>query len=169
MKITARADSLACRVAFVALLVACAGCQDREPPPPPNPEIEAVSAVVHQLSDAMAANDSVSAAAAFHSAARIARVGDGRVTFRSTSSLLQMIASTEERHEEPMWDLVVNVDGNLAQAWAKYAFYRDGVFSHCGSDAFSFAKGRNGWQITQLTDTRRTEDCWHPPGREQTE
>ena len=168
MKTTARAASPARRIAVVALLVAGGACQDGEPPPPSNPDIEAVSAVVQQLSDAMAANDSVSAAAAFHSAARIALVGDGKITWRSTGGLLQMIASTDERHEEPMWDLVVNADGNLAQAWVRYAFYRDGVFSHCGTDAFSLFKSGNGWQITQLSYTRRTEECWYPPGREPT-
>lgn len=168
MKSTARAASPARWIAVVALLAAGAGCQDGEPPPPSNADTEAVSAVVQQLSDAMAANDSVSAAATFHSAARIALVGDGRITWRSTGGLLQMIASTDESQEEPMWDLVVNVDGNLAQAWAKYAFYRDGVLSHCGTDAFSLFKGPNGWQITQLSYTRRTEECWYPPGREPT-
>ena len=168
MKTTARAASLVRRIAVVALLAAGAGCQDGGPAPPSNPDTEAVSAVVQQLSDAMAANDSASAAVAFHSAARIAQVGDGRIAWRSTGGLLQTIASTDERHEEPMWDLVVNADGKLAQAWAKYAFYRDGAFSHCGTDAFSLFKGPNGWQITQLSYTRRTEECWYPPGREPT-
>ena len=83
---------------------------------------------MQQLFDAMAANDSASAAAVFHPAARITRASDQRMTFRSAHGLTQMIASTDEQHEELIWDLVVNVDGTLAQAWAKYAFYRDGAF-----------------------------------------
>ncbi len=154
--------------AVIALLVAGAACREQEPPPPPNPDVEAASALVNQLFDAMAANDSASAAAVFHPAARIIQAVDDRIMFRSTHGLVQMIASTEERHEEIVWDLDINVDGNLGQAWAKYAFYRNGAFSHCGSNALSLFKGRNGWQITQLADTRRTEDCWYPPGREPT-
>ena len=84
MKTTARAASPARWIAVVALLAAGAACQDGGPPPSSSPDIEAVSAVVQQLSDAMAANDSVSAAATFHSAARIALVGDGKITWRST-------------------------------------------------------------------------------------
>ena len=147
-------------------LILAAACQDAEPPAP-KPEEEAVVAVVHQLFEAMRTNDSTMAANTFHPAARVGRAGENGISFRSPEGLVGMIAAPgDEVYDEPIWDWVVNVDGRLAQMWTKYAFYTGDTFSHCGTDAFELYKGRNGWQITQLVDTRRTEDCWYPPGRE---
>lgn len=160
-----KTSALASLAATAALLLA-AGCQEDEPPAP-DPEEEAVVAVVQQLFEAMRTNDSTMAARTFHPAARVGRAGEGRISFGSTEDLIAMIAAPrDEVYDEPIWDWVVNVDGRLAQMWTKYAFYTGDTFSHCGSDAFELYKGRNGWQITQLVDTRRTEDCWYPPGRE---
>ena len=40
-----------------------------------------------------------------------------------------------------------------------YAFQVEGVPSHCGVNAFQLVKGSEGWQIPQVTDTRRREGC----------
>ncbi len=161
MKTSAPATLAATTALFLAT-----GCQDAEPPAP-DPEEEAVVAVVQQLFEAMRTNDSTMAANTFHPAARVGRAGDNGISFGHPQGLIGMIAAPkEEVYDEPIWDWVVNVDGRLAQMWTKYAFYMGDTFSHCGSDAFELYKGRNGWQITQLVDTRRTEDCWYPPGRE---
>lgn len=148
------------------VLLLAAACQDAEPPAP-DPEEAAVVAVVQQLFEAMRTRDSTLAAATFHPAARVGRAGENGISFRSTQGLLEMIAGAgDEVYDEPIWDSVVNIDGRLAQVWTKYAFYIGDTFSHCGTDAFELYKGRTGWKITQLVDTRRTEDCWYPPGRE---
>ena len=65
---------------------------------------------------------------------------------------------------EPLWDIAVQSDGNLAQVWAQYAFYAGKKFSHCGVDAFQLLKGDDGkWRIFFIADTRRTEGCEVPP------
>ena len=65
---------------------------------------------------------------------------------------------------EPIWDVKIQMDGNLAQVWAKYAFYLGEKFSHCGVDAFQLFKSTDGkWRIFYLADTRRTEGCNVPP------
>ena len=152
-------------VLTAGLLLATA-CEQPEPPAP-DPEEEAVVAVVQQLFEAMRTNDSAMAVATFHPAARVGHAGENSISFGSPQRLVEMISSPgDEVHEEPIWDWVVNVDGRLAQMWTRYAFYIGDTFSHCGTDAFELYKGRNGWKITQLVDTRRTEDCWYPPGRE---
>ena len=43
-----------------------------------------------------------------------------------------------------------------------FAFYLDDKFSHCGVDAFQLFKGNTGWEIFQLTDTRKKEGCVIP-------
>ena len=65
---------------------------------------------------------------------------------------------------EPIWDVKIQMDGNLAQVWAKYAFYLGKEFSHCGVDAFQLFKGGDGkWRIFHLADTRQKEGCNVPP------
>jgi hypothetical protein len=41
-----------------------------------------------------------------------------------------------------------------------YAFYLDDQFSHCGVNAFQLVRMEAGWQIIQITDTRRRECAW---------
>jgi hypothetical protein len=67
-------------------------------------------------------------------------------------------------HEE-YWDLTIQIDGDIASAWCNYAFYLDNTFSHCGVDAFHLHKGKNGWKIFHLTDTRRKEGCVIPDAK----
>jgi len=60
---------------------------------------------------------------------------------------------------EEIWNLKIQMDGDLAQAWCDYAFYIGHTFSHCGVDAFHLLKTKEGWKIFHLADTRRKEDC----------
>lgn len=66
----------------------------------------------------------------------------------------------DEKWSEPIWDVKIHMDGNLAQLWAKYAFYIGKTFSHCGADAFQLIKGQDGkWKIFSIVDTRQKEGC----------
>lgn len=134
----------------------------------PAAEEDAVVAVVQRLFDAMNANDGEMAASVFHPEARLGRANDDGIRFSSADGIVSAIGRDKDQvWEEPIWDWAVHVDGRLAQMWTKYAFYLDGEFSHCGTDAFELYKTPDaGWQVTQLVDTSRTEDCWYPPGRE---
>lgn len=67
----------------------------------------------------------------------------------------------DQWHEE-IWNIEVKRDGELAQVWCSYAFYRGQTFSHCGIDAFHVFKDKEGWKIFHLADTRRTEGCQVP-------
>lgn len=155
---------------------ACYDAPDRSdaaaapPEPQPHPEEAAVVAVVEQLFEAMRTNDGEMAAAVFHPEARLGRATDEGISFGPVDGFVQTIGRPKEQvWDEPIWDWTVHVDGRLAQMWTKYAFYLDDSFSHCGSDAFELYKSDAGWQVTQLVDTNRQEDCWYPPGREPAE
>jgi hypothetical protein len=67
-----------------------------------------------------------------------------------------------EKLSEEIWNIKVNVDGGLAQAWCDYAFYVGKKFSHCGADAFHLVKENGHWKIFQLADTRRRSNCVIP-------
>jgi len=64
---------------------------------------------------------------------------------------------------EEIWNVSVKIDGDFAQGWCDYAFYVGNKFSHCGVDAFELHKGKDGWKIFHLADTRRREGCNIPP------
>lgn len=70
----------------------------------------------------------------------------------------------EELWDEKVWDVEVRIDENLAQAWMHYAFYLGDEFSHCGVNAMQLVHDGTAWKITQVTDTRRTDNCRLPEG-----
>ncbi len=161
---------VATAVFVVAMSTACvrkAGVPEAEGEPQPHPEEAAVVATVESLFEAMRTNDGELAASVFHADARLGRATEEGIRFGPVDGFVEAVGrDKEEVWDEPIWDWVVNVDGRLAQMWTKYAFYRGEAFSHCGVDALELYRTDSGWQITQLVDTSRSEDCWHPPGRE---
>ena len=60
---------------------------------------------------------------------------------------------------------VQSVDGGMASIWAPYTFYLDGAIRHCGVNSIELLYEAEGWKVTQLSDTRRTENCPDPLGR----
>ncbi|MBX2840799.1 MAG: hypothetical protein KTR26_03455 [Flammeovirgaceae bacterium] len=61
--------------------------------------------------------------------------------------------------DEKILSYDIKIDGHFATAWTEYKFYLGQEFSHCGVNAFHLFKSEEGWKITQITDTRRKEDC----------
>lgn len=61
--------------------------------------------------------------------------------------------------DEPIRNPVVQVDGDLASAWAEYQVRRDGRVTHCGHDAFHLVRKAGKWRILAVADTFRAEGC----------
>ena len=61
--------------------------------------------------------------------------------------------------DEKIWSYETKIDGRLANVWTEYTFYHGGVQSHCGVNAFQLFKGKDGWKIVNITDTRRRTNC----------
>ena len=131
-------------------------------------EVAAVMEVVDGLFDAMRVGDSTAFRAALHPSATAATtfMRDGVPTLERETSLDGFVQAVGTPHEdvwdERIWDAEVEVDGPLATAWMKYAFYAGETFSHCGVDAFQLFKGEDGWKIFHIADTRRQEGCETP-------
>ena len=126
---------------------------------------------IHAMFRAMEIGDSSLARSVFHYDARLVRLPDSIVDFRvDTATVDRFLASIggerDESWEEPIWDWEVRIDNNLASVWTKYAFYRDGTFSHCGVDAFLMSRVPEGWKILSLVYSRRQEGCVLPDGVE---
>lgn len=126
-----------------------------------------VQAVLQQLFDGMRAGDAASVQQTFHPEARFLSVGekDG-APFLFHGDPVAFVQAVGEPHEqawdEQVWDMEIRVDGGLATAWMQYAFFLGGTLSHCGVNAFQLFRSATGWQIIQITDTRRHGACTVP-------
>jgi hypothetical protein len=120
---------------------------------------------VNKVFAGMAAGDSALVSSVFTRDAMLVTVtsSDGKPGLRTEGiqKFLNAIGSPHEQTwNEPIWDAKINVDGNLAHVWTKYAFYLGNQFSHCGVDSFSLIKGDDGkYRIFHLIDTRQKEGC----------
>jgi ABC-type phosphate/phosphonate transport system permease subunit len=128
------------------------------------PEAE-VRAVIQRLFDAMRTSDSTAMRALFHPSVRLQSVGmtrEGVAVVREDSidGFIRSVGSAGHPVlDERIANVVVQVDGNLAQAWMNYTFYLGEQKSHCGVDAMQLFRGADGWKFIQLADTRRRADC----------
>lgn len=130
-------------------------------------EAQAVRAQIDVLFDGMRAGDSTAVRAVFHEQARLhTALGPSDTSAVGATSIDGFVEAVGQPHEqtwdERIWDVEIRVDGPLASAWVPYAFYLGDELSHCGVNAMQFVQTADGWQIVQLTDSRR-HDCEVPP------
>ncbi len=127
----------------------------------------AIKTVISQLFDSMQKHDSISIRSCFHPTARMQVVAENRktgiveiTTQKTIDNFVKSIGSLplSSQIEEKALNSEVRIDGQLATAWTKYEFYRNGKISHCGIDAFQFYKMPEGWKILTLTYTIRKCD-----------
>jgi len=142
--------------------------QPSNPPHPDPNEKAAVLAVVQELFDGYREGDSDRVSATLSSTGNMQRISveEGKSIVTEPGSLqvfVQYVATGfKEKHDEPLWDTEVHVDGDLASVWTKYAFYLGGKFHHCGVENFLLHKEDGEWRIFHLVDTSQTEGCLVP-------
>ncbi len=123
---------------------------------------------IQYLFDGMNKGDSALVHKAFMDDATFATIGtdkDGNPYFRRGDLkrfLNAMAAPRAEIYTEPIWNVKMDIDGNMAQVWANYAFYIGKSLHHCGVDAFQLFKANDGWKIYSISDTRQQEGCEVP-------
>lgn len=120
---------------------------------------------INNLFDGMTKGDSALVRTAFMDGATFASIGpdkNGNPTFKR-GDLNKFVTAMGTPHQgvytEPIWNVKIDIDGNMAQVWANYAFYIDQSLHHCGVDAFQLFKGSDGWKIYNISDTRQQEGC----------
>ena len=151
------------------LLAACTAPQQEAP----DPEEAAVLAAIQEVFDGMRTKDSAMVSARLGEGVVLHRAGeqDGVAVLSASEAQDWLSSIAQEREEildEQIWDIEIEVDGRLATAWMKFAFFFGGEFSHCGVNAMMLFKDSDGWKIFALADTSRRgeEDCWMPPESE---
>jgi hypothetical protein len=126
----------------------------------------AVRGVVQRMFDGMRAADSATVRSVFATGARFASV-DARGTpltirYEAIDGWLSGVANSARRWDEQIYDVQVRVDGDIAHVWAPYTFYLDKAVRHCGVNSISLLRLGSDWKITELSDTRRRENCRDP-------
>lgn len=133
------------------------------------PDETAIKEVINSLFKGMELGDSAMVHKAFTRTpvmATVSRNQQNEPVLRQEHSLDGFLKAVGTPHKdvwyEEIWNLKIQQDGDLAQAWCNYAFYAGKNFSHCGVDAFHLHKGKDGWKIVHLADTRRKTGCEIP-------
>lgn len=92
------------------------------------------------------------------------REGTAQVTVQGVGGWIGAIGESGGQWNEQIYDVIVNVDRDMASIWAPYTFYLDGNLRHCGINSIELLRDTDGWKVTQLSDTRQTEGCPDPLG-----
>lgn len=129
-------------------------------------EREAIRNVIDLFFEAMHQGDSSAmnkTLASQVTLATIVRNKEGKSMLIQQETKEELLAAIGTPHDdvysEPVWNVVIQADDNLATVWCDYAFYVNKTFHHCGADAFQLFKGEDGWKIFHIADTRRKEGC----------
>jgi mannose-6-phosphate isomerase-like protein (cupin superfamily) len=113
----------------------------------------AVIAAAQAVFDAMEALDAQAFRDALVPDGFFMAVGSGTAIRTARDDFAARIAERTRPMIERMWDPEVRIDGPVATLWAPYDFYSGLEFSHCGTDAFQFAKTAEGWKVISITYT----------------
>jgi hypothetical protein len=89
--------------------------------------------------------------------------GERIIRRTSIGEYLQGLAAGTTPYLERMWDPEVRIRGPIATVWAPYDFHIEGIFSHCGIDAFQLLHTEAGWIITGATYTVERDGCGDSP------
>jgi hypothetical protein len=126
-------------------------------------EKDAVLTVVKKVFDGMRTRDTTLMRAQFAPGAHLlgidAKGGTPELKTTDPSGWIGAVGKASgPAWDERIFDPVVEQDDNIAHVWAYYEFWRGPTLSHCGYDSFFLVKLADGWKVTQVADTRRT-DC----------
>ena len=124
-----------------------------------------VTETVNKLFKAMYTNDTVLFKSVFAdkvTMARVLRNKEGKPVLQQSEGIAGFVKAIAKPNPkgaltEEMWNIKIQIDGDLAQFWCDYAFYVGNTFSHCGVDAFQLHKTADGWKVFHLADTYRKE------------
>lgn len=130
-----------------------------------NAEETAVNLVITTLFDGMKKADSTQLKALFMPTATLQTVsktqtGEISVKADPIAGFIKSVGSAKPGAlDERLTGMTTHIDGELATVWTPYTFYYNQQKSHCGANAFTLVKVGGRWQIQNIIDTRRRENC----------
>lgn len=133
----------------------------------PHPDSILVLQTVQGFFDAMEKQDTLAARSLLTPEGQNYSVYDSPVgpvvkTF-SNSAFISQLTDAKRIKLERMWDATVLLEDRIAVVWTPYDFHINGIFSHCGVDAFTLVKTLEGWKISSIAYTKKSKDCPESP------
>ncbi len=126
-------------------------------------EERAVIAVIQKLFDGIGNKDTIVIKSVFMEDGqnRVVEEKEGAINISnfSTRDFIENISKAKSDLKERMGKPQVLIADNIATAWVPYEFHIDGSFHHCGIDAFHMIKTSEGWKVSCLVYSRKTENC----------
>ncbi len=122
---------------------------------------QSVRAVLDKVFDAMRAGDSETLAAILLPEAPLDRIAPNQPVHHGTAADWIGWVDTLKpgQADEQIFDVVINVEGPLATAWAPFTIAIDGEMKSCGVNHFTLVKMDGTWKIAYLIDTHTPEKC----------
>ena len=123
-----------------------------------------IQSVVYELFELMRASDGEGIRSIITEEATLHTVRvDGENAFLHETTFDNFIDSVSGADpgtlDEKLTSIQVHSDEYLATSWMEYRFYVAGEFSHCGVNTMNLIRGKDGWKIFSIVDTRRTAGC----------
>ena len=87
------------------------------------------------------------------------REDGGKVISGGRSSLFFKFSADQVMKEKLRGSPEVNIHNRLATVWAPYDFWVNDKIHHCGVDAFTLIKTREGWKIASIGFTVENDKC----------
>ncbi len=87
------------------------------------------------------------------------RADSSAIASASLDEFLRRVSIARTRLRERIWDPQVLEHRGLAVVWAPYDFRLDDRFSHCGVDAFTLLRSRDGWRFAGMAYTAEPTGC----------
>lgn len=124
-------------------------------------EKAAVHAVLDKVFDAMRAGDDETLKSLILPDTDLDRMTPGQPVSRGQlSDWIDWVATLSPgQADEQIFDVVINVEGPLATAWAPFTIAIDGELKSCGVNHFTLVKHEDGWKVAYLIDTHTPEKC----------
>ena len=82
-----------------------------------------------------------------------------KIRFTDYKTLIESLPKTKGKYKEVITDPEFFIHKNIAVVWAKYKFYIDGKYSHCGVDSFSLIRDKDKWKIASIIYTVEKKEC----------
>jgi hypothetical protein len=126
----------------------------------PAPKIDAVTAPIYQLFDAMREHDQGKILAQFSSQALLQRItAKGEIINTGVKKFALSISKNTAKLDEHLLAVDIKQQNELASVWTPFAFYLNDKLSHCGSNSFQLVQINGEWKIHYLIDVTYLGDC----------
>lgn len=121
-----------------------------------------ILAPIHALIAAFDAGDAAAMLRQVHPEGRVTATGarqSGTGLRKQTWAEFAERVKPDSTFQERLFDLRIDVDGDIAMVWAPFVVSVKGKVTNCGVDLFDLVRDAGTWKVVNLTFSSRTTGC----------